>query len=226
MHAYRSNYAFFTNGEQVVLFVRLGRTSLCVSDVMDWDDPDVLEALIGLTFASIDYPSRSWAETTEPTEEMQDSYKRSRDFIFKNLCPVHELVLDWSGPGEKLKRKALSAEVKTLLAQDAAPAVLPELAPPREPHPEVPQGPILIPLGQTRGEGKRRVKPTTRRNFEFNKDSEVTKRGDLRFKVNAPRARSERRGQPETGGGNDNSSREPDQDMPGDEDDDSSSSGN
>ncbi|CAL1713710.1 unnamed protein product [Somion occarium] len=211
MHAYKSNYAFFTNGDEVVLFVRLGRTSLCVSDIKKWDSPDVLEALIGLTFASIDYPSRSWAETAEPTEEMQDSYERSREFVFRHLCPVNELVIDWSSPGRRKRTNVALTDIeKALLEKDAAPAVLPELGP-KTPPPEESQGPILIPPGQTRGEGKRPVKPTTRRSFEFNKDSEVTKFGRLRIRTNAPEAgsNSEREGQSKATGSRDTSSPEP-----------------
>ncbi|CAL1713765.1 unnamed protein product [Somion occarium] len=108
MYAFRSDYAFFTNGSKVILFIRVGQTSLCVSEIKRWDDPDVIHALIGLSFISIDY--KSPATNSENVE--------SRYFIAAKLCPEADLVLDWSKPGAACPRTPVPSEILALLQQD------------------------------------------------------------------------------------------------------------
>lgn len=53
MVTYRSNWAFLTNGAIHVFFRRDGDT-LIAGDIIDWDDPRVLQIYLGLCCASID----------------------------------------------------------------------------------------------------------------------------------------------------------------------------
>ncbi|KAH9925103.1 uncharacterized protein B0H18DRAFT_387942 [Fomitopsis serialis] len=58
MYYFQCNWGFSTNGSKVMIFVRTGKTELVIGKLMNWEDPDLLQTMTGLAFASIDEMTR------------------------------------------------------------------------------------------------------------------------------------------------------------------------
>ncbi|TCD67825.1 hypothetical protein EIP91_011887 [Steccherinum ochraceum] len=82
MYFFKTKWGFVTNGSKLMLFVKTGQNELTCSDLHDLTDDDVLQALLGLCFASIDCSGDSDRE--EP--------------LIEYLCPKASREADWPAP--------------------------------------------------------------------------------------------------------------------------------
>ncbi|TCD65022.1 hypothetical protein EIP91_003343 [Steccherinum ochraceum] len=79
LHYFRTKWGFLTNGSTVMLFIKTGAQELTLTEPHSLTDDDVLQALLGLSFASIDCEYNSQEE---------------RD-LMDHLCPEDEREADW-----------------------------------------------------------------------------------------------------------------------------------
>ena len=120
-----SKWGAVTNGKKICAYVKTGRNELTFSTVQDWDQDDVLQALAGLTFASID------------VKDLPDGT------LLALLCPPEDRDFDWPADGN------VGAIQYGHQQAWVAGAQLPDLAPPQYAHFYAhPQQPIpQIPVG-------------------------------------------------------------------------------
>ncbi|TCD65026.1 hypothetical protein EIP91_003347 [Steccherinum ochraceum] len=77
---FKTNWGFFCNGSKLMLFVKTDAQELTLTEPHDLGDDDVLQALLGLCFASLDHKHGS--------EEESD--------LISVLCPADSRKADWS----------------------------------------------------------------------------------------------------------------------------------
>ncbi|OBZ65970.1 hypothetical protein A0H81_14206 [Grifola frondosa] len=54
LHFYCASWGFATNGRKFVIFAKSGRNTLVFSDIKDWIDPQLHQAMAGMQFAAMD----------------------------------------------------------------------------------------------------------------------------------------------------------------------------
>ncbi|KAH8091764.1 hypothetical protein BXZ70DRAFT_466931 [Cristinia sonorae] len=80
LHFFRTKWGFLTNGSKVLLFLKTDEQELTFSDLHDWSDPDVLQAVLGVCFASLDHDYGATSETA----------------LIGHLCPAGDRSADWT----------------------------------------------------------------------------------------------------------------------------------
>ena len=93
VYFFESSWGFMTNGRLCCAFVKTANQELTFSDLVPWSQADVLQALTGLTFASIDV----------------SLIPHSANIIMNNICPMEDRITDWHGKYSQPDRPILRA---------------------------------------------------------------------------------------------------------------------
>jgi hypothetical protein len=70
---------FLTNGRLVKVFMKTGDTELTMSDDKSWEDPDLMQAITGLAFLSVDWPAWRAAPNSVTHAQLANSFCLDRE---------------------------------------------------------------------------------------------------------------------------------------------------